>query len=61
MTKYKSSAQSIFALHLVNGAQFLNPTWVASLRSAIVIYLLKMQASLKSQILNFKTSALEIT
>ena len=42
MTKSKCSAShivasSIFVIHLVNGAQFLNATSVATLQPAIVI------------------------
>ena len=61
MTKSKSLAlsvviSSIFVIHLMNGAQFLNATGVGLLCCVVTISLLtKLQASLKPQRLGFMT------
>ena len=65
MTKSETSASpivilSIFVIHLVKGAQFLNATWVAPLRPKIVISpVARMKVSLKLQRLDFNTSVLD--
>ena len=42
MTKSKSSASSIFVIHLVNGAQFLNDTCVAGAVVTVMLPFTKM-------------------
>ena len=45
-------------IHLVNGAQFLDDTFVAVAAITVISHFAKMQASLQSQRLDFKTSVL---
>ena len=63
MTKSKSSASSIvvptiFVIHLMNGAQFLNVTYVTRYPIILILPLTKMSESLSSKRLDFKTSVL---
>ena len=62
MANSKYSATSIvvpsfFVIHLVNGAQFLNGTYVAWYILIVTLSRTKMKALLLSQRLDFKTSA----
>ena len=63
MTKSKPSAlyivvQSVFVIYLVNGAKFLNDTCVVGTAATVILPFTKMEASLQSQRLDFKTSVL---
>ena len=63
MTKSKSSASSIvvptiFVIHLMNDAQFLNVTYVTRYPIILILPLTKMSESLSSKRLDFKTSVL---
>ena len=66
MTKSKSSASSIvissiFVIHLMNDAQFLNAIGIGLLCFVLTISRLsEIYASLKSERLDFKTTVLKI-
>ena len=63
MTKSKASASSIvvpsiIVIHLVNGGQFLNVTWVTWCPVIVMSPFTTMKSSLKSQRFDFNNSVL---